>query len=261
MDVTKTAPWTGGKNETLDVVLDGKVHLLQPREGYRFALDSLLLAGFTRVRDGDRVVDLGTGVGIIPLVLSVRGQRPKRIIGVEVQEALAGLAERNVCLNRREELIDIFQGDMRTFRSSASSGSFDVVVSNPPYYKISDGRVNPSLEKAIARHEITCTLSDVMETAATLLKQGGRCFIIFPAFRAISLLIELATVSLEPKRIRWVHPRRGEAANFVLIEAHRRRGEGVQVMAPLFVYDEYSHYTPEVKELCLHGILFNGQRN
>ncbi|RLB05745.1 MAG: SAM-dependent methyltransferase, partial [Deltaproteobacteria bacterium] len=207
--------------ETLDSLLGGKIKVVQQRDGYRFSIDALLLAGFVYLRRGEKVIDMGTGVGIIPLILGKRGEGGCQIIGVEIQEKLVELAKKNVSLNKLEDLITIFQGDIRELNNTFSPSSFDVVVANPPYYRVSDGRLNLHSQKAIARHEIKCTIEDILRMARYLLKEGGRIFVIFPAHRSITLLSGLRNKSLEPKRLRWVHSKSGEGANFILVEAYK----------------------------------------
>jgi tRNA1Val (adenine37-N6)-methyltransferase len=237
------------RNETFDTLFGGKVKVIQEKNGYRFSIDAFLLSGFVWLRRGDRVVDLGTGVGIIPLILGTRGEDAEQIVGVEIQKHLAELAKRNVLLNGLEALIHIYQGDIKGLNDAFAPSSFDVLVTNPPYYRVSSGRINPCSQKAIARHEITCTISDVLQASCYLLKEGGRMFIIFPATRAITLFDNLRSASLEPKRIRWIYSREGEEATFILTEAHKGGGEGVEVLPPLFVYTVNGSYTPEMEAL------------
>jgi tRNA1Val (adenine37-N6)-methyltransferase len=237
------------RNETYDTLFGGKIKLLQEKDGYRFSIDAILLAGFIRLRKGERVIDLGTGAGVIPLILGKRGDGAEWIVGVEIQEKLAELAKRNVLLNGLEGLITIYQGDLRGVNDSFPPFSFDVVVTNPPYYRLSSGRINPSSQKAIARHEVACTVDDVLQATRYLLKEGGRFFVVFPAHRAITLLDSLRSVSLEPKTLRWVHSREGEEAKFILTEAYKGGGEGVEVLPPLFVYAHDGKYTPDMKVL------------
>ena len=241
------SPHTG--NETSDTIFNGTIRILQERKGYRFSIDAILLAGFVRLSRRDRVIDLGTGVGVIPLILGKRGEDAEAIVGVEIQEQLAALAQRNVRINGFEDYISIYQGDMKELNNAFLPSSFDVVVTNPPYYRVSSGRINPYSQKAIARHEITCSIDDVLQTTCYLLKEGGKIFVIFPATRAITLFESLRSTSLEPKRIRWVYSREGEKAKFILAEAHKRGGEGVEVLPPLFVYTVKGSYTPEMKTL------------
>ena len=237
------------RNETFDTLFGGKVKVIQEKNGYRFSIDAFLLAGFVWLRRGDRVIDLGTGVGIIPLILGTRGEDAEQIVGVEIQKQLAELAKRNVLINGLEDLITIYHGDFKGLNDAFAPSSFDVLVTNPPYYRVSSGRINPCSQKAIARHEITCTINDVLQASCYLLKEGGRMFIIFPATRAITLFDNLRSASLEPKRIRWIYSREGEEAKFILTEAHKGGGEGVEVLPPLFVYTVNGSYTPEMEAL------------
>lgn len=236
-------------NETLDTLFEGKIQVIQQKNGYRFSIDAVLLSGFTWLRRGDKVIDLGTGGGIIPLILSKREEGAAQIIGVEIQSELLKLATKNVHLNGLDDLITICRGDIRELNSIFPPSHFDVVVSNPPYYRMSSGRINPCSQKAIARHEITCTIDAVLQATRYLLKEGGRMFIIFPARRAITLLDSLRSATLEPKRLRWIHSREGEEAKFILIEAHKRGGEGVTVMSPLFIYTQHGEFTLEMESL------------
>ena len=237
------------RNETLNTLFGGKIRVVQEKEGYRFSIDSILLSGFVWLRKGERVIDLGTGIGIIPLILGKKGMGVEQFVGVEIQEQLAALAKRNVFINGLESLITIYQGDIRGLNDVFAPSSFDVVVSNPPYYRVEGGRINPRFQKAVARHEVTCTINDILQTACYLLKQGGRIFIIFPAQRSITLLDRLRSATLEPKRLRWVHSREGEEAKFILTEAHKGGGEGVEVLPPLFVYSVNGSYTSEMETL------------
>jgi tRNA1Val (adenine37-N6)-methyltransferase len=237
------------KSETCDTLFGGKIKVVQEKDGYRFSIDAILLASFVWLRRGERVIDLGTGVGVIPLILSKRGEGAEQIVGVEIQRRLAELAKRNILINGLKGLITIYQGDIRGLNNTFPPSFFDVVVTNPPYYRVSSGRINPRSQKAIARHEVTCNIDDILQIAYYLLKEGGRVFVIFPARRAITLLDSLRSATLEPKRLRWVHSREGEEAKFILTEAHKGGGEGVEVLPPLFVYSDMGSYTPEMEIL------------
>jgi tRNA1Val (adenine37-N6)-methyltransferase len=237
------------RSETFDTLFGGKIRVVQEKDGYRFSIDAILLAGFVWLRRGERVVDLGTGVGVIPLILSKRGEGAEKIVGVEIQGRLAELAKRNILINGLEEFITIYQGDIKGLSNTFPPSFFDVVVTNPPYYRVSSGRINPHSQKAIARHEVTCNIDDNLQVARYLLKEGGRIFVIFPAQRTITLLDSLRSATLEPKRLRWVHSREGEEAKFILSEAHKGGGEGVEVLPPLFVYSVDGSYTPEMETL------------
>jgi tRNA1Val (adenine37-N6)-methyltransferase len=221
-------------DETLDSFFDRTLHILQKKKGYRFSVDAVLLSRFVTIRKDERVVDLGTGCGILPLFLSLT-TRARSFTGIEVQKDLAEIAGKNVLLNRLSDRVTILCEDFRQLRQVYPSGAFEVVISNPPYRKSRSGRLNPSAEKAVARHEIMGTLHDLVSTAAYLLPAKGRFYLIYPASRAVDLVVELRAASLEPKRIQYVHPRAGEEARFILVESLKSTGIEVKVMPPLIL--------------------------
>ncbi len=220
--------------ETLDTFFNAKLRVIQKKKGYRFSIDAVLLSQFVKTRKDERVIDLGTGCGILPLLLS-QTTKARSFVGVEIQKALAECAEKNVRLNHLEDKISILQRDLRELRNIFSAGSFDVVLSNPPYRKYRSGRINPSAEKAIARHEIEVELEDLTSIASFLLPAKGRCYFIFPAMRAVDLLAALRSRELEPKRLQFVHPRMGEEAKFVLTESVKSSGVELKVATPLIL--------------------------
>ncbi len=221
-------------DETLDTFFQGRLKILQKKEGYRFSIDAILLSQFVNIRKDEKVMDLGTGCGILPLVLS-KTTRGATFVGVEIQKTLAECATKNVHLNRLEDRISILCQDYRQLRDSFPPGSFDVVLSNPPYRRARTGRLNPSTEKAIARHEIKGALKDLLSIASYLLPNKGRGYFIFPASRAIDLLVGLRHERLEPKRVQLVYPRAGEPAKFLLVESVKSSGVELKMMPPLLL--------------------------
>jgi len=226
--------FSSAPDETLDPFFDGSLQILQKKKGYRFSIDAILLSQFISLRKGEKAIDLGTGCGIIPLLLA-KATKAHAFVGIEIQRDLAELAGRNVALNRLEERITILHRDFKTLKGVFSPGAFDVVFSNPPYRKHLTGRVNPSPEKAIARHEIKGTLDDLIKMAAYLLPAKGRCYLIYSASRAVDLLFTLRRHKLEPKRLRFVHPKKEEDAKFILVESVKASGAELKVMGPLFL--------------------------
>ncbi|HXX32904.1 MAG TPA: methyltransferase, partial [Thermodesulfobacteriota bacterium] len=190
-------------DETLDTFLNGKLQILQKKNGYRFSLDAILLSQFVTIRKDERVIDLGTGCGILPLLLSY-STKAHSFVGVEIQKGLAGCARKNVVLNHLNGRISVLRQDFRKLRGIFPPGSFDVVLSNPPYRRYRSGRINPSVEKAVARHEIKGTLEDLIGIASYLLPSKGRCYLIFPALRTVDLFVALREGKLEPKRLQLV---------------------------------------------------------
>ena len=234
--------------ETLDTLFEGRLRILQKKNGYRFSIDALLLAHFAQPRPADRVMDLGTGCGIIPLIIAFRKKMPK-ITGVEIQPPLAGLARRNAVLNRLSTRIAIVEADLKNLEGKGWKGNFDLVLSNPPYRKVGVGRVNPRQEKALARHEFKATLQDVLRAAQYLLKEKGRLAMIYPASRAAELIREMLSFHLEPKRLQFVHSRLQEEARLMMVEAFKEGRAQAQILPPLILYDPAGNYTAEAQEL------------
>jgi tRNA1Val (adenine37-N6)-methyltransferase len=224
--------------------------ILQARNGYRYSLDPLLLCAFAQIPPLARVADLGTGSGVMPLLLAQRGLG-REFVGIELQPELAARAAASVQLNGLEERVRIVCADLRALPEELATGSFDVVLANPPYRRPASGRVAPGAERAAARHELAGGLIDFLRAAAQLLKHGGRCNVIHLAERLAELIDEMRTFRLEPKRLRLVHPRLGEPARLVLVEGRRNARPGLTVEAPLIVYDEGEgrDYSVEMREI------------
>ena len=222
-------------DETLDNFYNGKLQIVQKKKGYRFSVDAILLGQFIRIRKNERVIDLGTGCGILPLLLA-QTTKAHFFVGVEIQKGLAECAEKNVVLNHLEDRISILRQDSRRLKGTFPPGSFDVVLSNPPYRKNRTGRINPCVEKAVARHEIKGTLQDLISIASYLLPPKGRCYLIFPALRTVDLFVALRAGKLEPKRLQFVHPRMGEEAKFILTESIKAGGVELKIMEPLILH-------------------------
>jgi tRNA1Val (adenine37-N6)-methyltransferase len=238
-----------GPGETLDAICGGEVQVLQRRTGYRFTLDPLLLAHFAVYEGGahrGRLMDLGTGCGIIPLVLARRLGR-KDITALELQPRLFALAERNVYLNRCEDDVTLVQGDLRRVGELFPAGSFASVLSNPPYRSCKAGRTNLSMEKALARHELACELPDIARAAAHLLVPRGGLCMVYPASRFSELVSVLRVHRLEPRTVRWVHPRGDRPAKLVLLHAVKGGRADLTVLPPLVVHADDEHaFTGEV---------------
>ena len=234
--------------ETLDTLFEGRLKILQKKRGYRFSIDALLLAHFAQSDPGDRMIDLGTGCGIIPLILFYR-KRAAKIIGVEIQPSLADLARRNAVLNRCASKFQIMEEDLRNLEKRLRRKSFDRVLANPPFRKIGSGRINPREEKAIARHEVQATLEDVLRSAHLLLKDKGHLNVIYPASRSADLMRRLSKHHLEPKRLQFVHSHERDEARLILVEALKEGHAQVKIFPPLFLFDSERNYTPAAREL------------
>jgi tRNA1Val (adenine37-N6)-methyltransferase len=234
------------EDESADVLLEGRLTIFQKLKGYRFSIDSLLLAHFIMLKRGDRVIDLGAGSGIISLVLAYRF-KSVRIVGVEIQEELVDMARRSVAYNNLESRIDIRHGDARHIKKICEPQSFSVAVFNPPYRKLNSGRMNPDQERAIARHEIAGSLENFLGAARYVMKDGGTVFAIYPARRGAELFYQMRKNRLEPKNIRMVHSHASSHAEFILVEGIKRGGEELTVGPPLFIYGDDGSYSAETK--------------
>lgn len=234
--------------ETLDTLFEGRLQIIQKKEGYRFSIDALLLASFVQARPQDQIIDLGTGCGIIPLILAYQ-KKGQKIIGVEIQPSLADLARRNVLLNNFGGQIEIWERDFKELRQENRREFFDLVITNPPYRRLGAGRLNPHPEKAMARHEIKATLPDILQISHYILKEKGRLAIIYPARRVVDLFKELRQKHLEPKKVQFVHSRINEEARLVLVEAFKEGRVQTEVLPPFIIYAPKGQYSPEAQTI------------
>lgn len=233
--------------ESLDDLHLGGLRIIQPRRGYRFSLDPILLCAFARIGRGATVCDLGTGSGVIPLILARRSPA-RHVYGLEIQAAAADRAQRSVQLNGLAGRVTIMAGDLRRVRSLLAAECCQVVVANPPYRRPGSGRQAAGDERAAARHELHGGLDDFLAAAAYLLGSGGRCTIIYLAERLAELLAAMQRYGLEPKRLRCVHSRLHEPARLVLVEGRRGGAPGIRVEPPLGIY-QGADYSPEVQAI------------
>jgi tRNA1Val (adenine37-N6)-methyltransferase len=246
----------GKMEETLDKILDGRLRVFQKKNGYRFSLDAILLADFVSLQKRSQAIDIGTGSGIIPLILALRYPH-SRWIGLEIQESPSILAQKSVTINNLASRIKIVRGDARIYKKLFAVHSCDTVTFNPPYRKINSGRINPGEEKAIARHEIKGSLKVFLEAAKYLLRPAGKVFTIYPAKRLIELVSLFRGNSIEPKRMKLVFSSAENNAEFVLVEGLAGGREELKFELPLFIYDKNKNYTPQMEaimsELALSG--------
>ena len=238
---------TCGEDERIDDLQRNGYRIIQKKKGFCFGMDAVLLSGFAQVKEGEVAVDLGTGTGIIPILLEAK-TKGKHFTGLEIQEE-AEMAGRSVRLNQLENRVDIVRGDIKEASRLFGKASFDVVTSNPPYMNDNHGLKNPELPKAIARHEVFCTLDDVCREASLLLKSGGRFYMVHRPHRLAEIITALKTYKLEPKRMKLVHPFVDKEANMVLIEAVRGGRSMMKVEAPIIVYREPGVYTREIYDV------------
>jgi len=234
---------------THDTFFSGRIRISQKKYGYRFSIDAILLADWARdLKPGLKVLDLGTGCGIIPLILGYRCPEI-RIYGVELQAEPAKIAAFNVKNNQMEDRIRIFCMDMKDLRQDVTSGTVGCVVSNPPYRRARSGRVNPDSERAVARHEIRIDLYQLLATAGRMLKKSGSFFVVYPAERLADMIAQMRGADIEPKRLRMVCSKGGEGAKLILIKGVKGGRPGIAVEPPLIIYEDDGSYTPEVTEM------------
>lgn len=234
--------------ERLDDLQRNGYQIIQKKDGFCFGMDAVLLSGFAAVKPGEKAIDLGTGTGIIPILLEAKYEG-EHYTGLEIQDEVAEMAARSVALNHLEEKVSIVKGDIKEASRLFGAASFDVVTSNPPYMNDAHGLKNPDLPKAIARHEVLCTLDDVAREAAKLLRPGGRFSMVHRPHRLIEIITALTKYKLEPKRMKMVHPFVDKEANMVLIEAVRGGKSMIKVEAPIVVYREPGVYTQEIYDI------------
>ena len=234
--------------ERLDDLQRNGYQIIQKKDGFCFGMDAVLLSGFAAVKPGEKTIDLGTGTGIIPILLEAKYEG-EHYTGLEIQDEVAEMAARSVALNHLEERVSIVKGDIKEASRLFGAASFDVVTSNPPYMNDAHGLKNPDLPKAIARHEVLCTLDDVAREAAKLLRPGGRFYMVHRPHRLIEIITALTKYKLEPKRMKMVHPFVDKEANMVLIEAVRGGKSMIKVEAPIVVYREPGIYTDEIYDI------------
>jgi tRNA1Val (adenine37-N6)-methyltransferase len=233
---------------TTDTFFNGRIIVKQSRTGYRYSIDAVILAGHVRPRPEDRMVDLGTGCGIIPLILGCRYPGIK-IYGVEIQEELATIARSNVEANCLGHQVEIMSMDMQTLKPATLSGPVDMVVSNPPFYRISSGRINPDDQRAIARHELKVTLKGLLEAAERVLKTAGKFVCIYGCDRLVDLFACMRTCRIEPKFMRPIYSRAGTDARLALVEGVKLGNAGLMTGPPLFIYQENGDYTDEIQRM------------
>lgn len=236
------------ENERIDDLHRKGYRIIQNPKMFCFGMDAVLLSAFTRVTAEDKVLDMGSGNGVIPLLIHGRYE-PASITGLEIQEVNVHMSRRSVDLNGIADRVRIIQGDIKEADSLLPLSSFDVVTCNPPYMDSGKGLINDLTAKTIARHEVLCTLEDVVSSASRLTLVGGRFYLVHRPHRLVDIITLLRRYKMEPKRIRMVHPDIDSEANMVLIETVRHGKPFLKMEKPLIIYKEPNVYTDEVKML------------
>ena len=236
-------------NERIDDLQYKGLKIIQNEKDFCFGIDAVLLSDFAKgIKDGSNVVDLCTGNGIIAILLSGK-TNAKEIVGVEIQEHVAEMANRSVEMNNIQDRVKIINEDLTKLKEKIKAGTVDAITVNPPYKAKNSGLINERDTKTIARHEISCTLEDIIIEAARELKSSGNLYMIHKTERLVDILSLMRKHNIEPKRIRFIHPNVNEAPNLVLVEGLRCGKAFLKVEKPLYVYKENGEYTDDIKEI------------
>lgn len=235
-------------HERLDELHRNGYWIIQDPGRFCFGMDAVLLSGFAKVKPGERALDLGTGTGIIPILLEAK-TKGEHFTGLEIQPESADMAARSVAYNHLEEKITIVTGDIKEASARFGAGSFEVITTNPPYMIGQHGIQNDANAKTIARHEVLCDLDDILRESAKMLKQGGRFYMVHRPFRLAEIFSKMVAYHIEPKRMRLVYPFVNKEPNMVLIEGLRGGKSRLTVEKPLIVYKEPGVYMPEIYDI------------
>lgn len=240
------------QDERLDYLLAEKIRIIQSPTVFAFSLDTVLLAKFVYVPiQKGNIIDLCTGNGVIPLLLSQRSKAT--ITGVEIQERIYGMAKRSVEYNHLGDRLHMVHGDIKDMPQTLGHGKFDIVTCNPPYFPTPNkDEINQNEHLAIARHEIYCTLDDVVQVSSKLVKQGGKVAFVHRPGRLLDIVTAMRKYRIEPKRLQFVYPKAGKEANVLLIEGIKDGSPDLKILPPLIVYNEKNEYTKELRTI-LYG--------
>ncbi|HAA43127.1 MAG TPA: tRNA1(Val) (adenine(37)-N6)-methyltransferase [Ruminiclostridium sp.] len=236
------------KNERIDDLQYKGLKIIQKDDGFCFGLDAVLVSNFADVRKNDCVIDLGTGTGIISILIAGKTEA-KSITGIEIQEDMAEMANRSIKLNNLQDRVKIICGDLRKSPEIFGISKFDVVVTNPPYMNVGGGLLNPNEKKAISRHEILCTLEDIMKVSEKILKPMGRFVMVHRPDRLVDIIWFMRKYSIEPKYMRFVYPSANKKANLILIKGTKQARPQLKMMEPLYVYNEKGQFTDEINKI------------
>lgn len=235
-------------HERVDDLQCNGLYLIQNPQGFCFGIDAVLLSNFCEIKKGWKIIDLGTGTGIIPILLAGKTEASE-IKGVEIQQDVAEMASRSVKFNGLQDRIKIIHDDLNNVFDHEEPQSFNVVTSNPPYMNEGGGLINPESNKAISRHEVKCTLEDIVRVSSKLLKDKGHFYMVHRPHRLVDIIWLCRKYKLEPKRLRFIHPNKKKKPNILLIQCVKHGGVELKFMDPLYVYNEDGTYTDEIHRI------------
>lgn len=235
-------------DETLDDLQLNGIKIIQKKDTFRFGIDAVLLANFAKIKRNARVIDLCTGTGIVSFIIAGK-TKASEIVGLEIQQEIADMAERTALYNNLEHRVKVMCGDLKDKKLLKEIEKADVVTVNPPYKLKNSGIINPIDRDAIARHEIYCTLEDVIAASRILLKDNGKLFMVHRPERLVDIFCLMRKYKIEPKSIRMVHPGISRTANIVLVEGQRDGGRFLKLEPPLYVHNSDGSYTDEIKKI------------
>lgn len=235
------------ENEIIDDLQNG-YYIIQKKDGFKFGVDAVLLADFAAKAQSGSTLDLCTGTGIVPILLSAKTKTPI-IHGIEIQSEIAEMAQRSIEYNKLADRVFIRCGDLKNAHMQYGKCVFDKITCNPPYMKGGAGIINSTDTKTISRHEVMCTLDDVLKAASELLVSKGRFFMVHRPTRIADIMCAMRKYKIEPKKLRFVHPSPYKAPNMVLAEGMKDGGEDMKILPPLYVYDENGSYSEEIDKI------------
>lgn len=242
------------ENERIDDLEYKRLKIIQNKDGFCFGIDSIILTDFAKeIKEGSTIIDLGTGTGILGILLSKK-VNPSKIVGIEIQKEVYEMAKRSVILNHLEDKFEIVNANIKDIQKEIQMNVFDAVVTNPPYKKVGTGLTNENDKKSISRHEITASLEDFVVTSYKLLKDKGSLYMVHRPDRLVEIIELLRKYKLEPKRIRIVYPKKEKEANLVLIKATKNAKPFLKIERPLYVYKENGEYTDEILRIYGKGV-------
>lgn len=233
--------------ERLDYLIREDLRIIQNDAVFSFSTDALLLGHFTEVRKRDRILDMCAGNGVIPLLLSDKGNNV--ITGVEIQPQLVNMAERSILYNHLEDRITMVEMDINALVQAYAPAQFDLITCNPPYFKANQTNQHQLEAHKIARHEIFCTLNDCLRVSNHLLKEGGRIVMVHRAERMLDLFESMRHYRIEPKRLHMIYSKPGKAAQTIVVEGRKGGRQGLDIAPSFYIYDAQGDYTPEMKEI------------